>query len=800
MILRLHLIICSFFLLGMCNAQQGKRGAVENPEDNDIQPVNTYAIIIGISDYKVVPHLQYAHKDAKAFEAFLLSDAGGKVPKSNIETFINERATRTNVGDAISIVRSKAKPHDRVYFFFAGHGDMEDLKQAENGLLLLYNSPNGNYFGMTDDVLQILNLKMYLSPLAEQGIEMVFIIDACHSGNLTGGIAGVRQTGLALMGSWGREYKILSCQPAQLSLESEAYGGGRGLFSLEFEEGVKGLADADSNGMVSMFELQSYVQANVAKFSENKQIPLITGDLSKSFFKVDPKILAELKKQKAKNYPMLAPVNTKGSLDKYLDSLDPFFKKIYFSFNQNLIDKKLVWPIDTNAFKVISMRRELAAALTNRFNIIVEPQLKGEPSYATRDECYYAAMELDSCLQLLGSQHYMYPNLKARKLYMNAMAITWGLDETQYNIGLKPQVEKSIQLLEESEKLEPNVSYTLSALGTRYIFVYEYDKAFQSFQKFLDLRPKDFYAKYSLALLFTKLKQYDKAIDLLKKLIIERTDFLGLHTMLFDAYVKNNNVKEALAYARHIKTSVDVLTGNFCIGLLYAQTAKVDSAVYYYKKCGQILPNCTVCYNNIGVVYFVNNKIDSATKYFKLARLSDTADAFPHFNLATIDARNADYSAAINGFSRSLELSPSFKEGFVNHLDLYFNKQYTNTSTKAFHDFSFTTFNFDMQYLNYTSILYCILRDTANTYKEGVLDKIFVLMHNYKNHDVFTWYHNACYKALKNDKNAALESIQKALELGFGSYYMLTNDRDLALIQNTSEFKTLLHKYFPDGK
>lgn len=83
----------------------------------DWQKGDTYGIIIGISDYKVVPDLQFAHKDAQAFEEFLLSDAGGKVPRVNVETFLNENATRNNVADAISIIARKAKSGDRVYFF-----------------------------------------------------------------------------------------------------------------------------------------------------------------------------------------------------------------------------------------------------------------------------------------------------------------------------------------------------------------------------------------------------------------------------------------------------------------------------------------------------------------------------------------------------------------------------------------------------------------------------------------------------------------------------------------------------------
>lgn len=801
------LIIFSF----NANSQQGVRGVSETATDVKDQVGNTYAIIIGLSDYKQVEDLKFAHRDAQAFENFLLSEAGGKIPKENIETFLNERATRINVGDAISQVARKAKPKDRIYFFFAGHGDMEDLTQIENGLLLLYNSPNGNYFGMNDDVLEIITLKRYLSPLTQKGVEMMFIVDACHSGNLNGGVEGIKQTGQALLSSWGKEYKILSCQPDQLSLEGEEWGGGRGLFSLQFEEGLKGLADADNNGVISMFELQSYVQANVAKYSEYKQIPVITGDLSKAFFRVDPAVLATLKKEKSGSYPKLSSVNSKGNIEKSMDSVLPAYRKIFQSFNKNLNDKKLVWPKDTNALydyrlftrrypnheQVQIMRRNLAAALTERFNAIVEPQLKGETSYSTKDECYYAAMELDSCLQLLGTQHYMFENLKARKLYMDAMAITWALDESEYNISLKPVVQRSVSLLEESVKLEPNAAYTLSALGTRYFFLYDYEKAFRSFQKFLDLRPKDLYAKYSLALVYMKLKEYDKAIELFKIMIAEKPEIADLHAQLFDAYFSSGQLKQALDYSRKITASVDSLTGYFSTGIYYSKTGNVDSAVFYYSKSAGLLPNCTVCYNNIGQVYYVNNMVDSARKYFALANSLDTTDAFPYFNLATIDAKEKNFRKAIQGFVKSIDYAPSFKEAFVNHLDLYFNKSYSPGDKKSFGEFTGKTYIFDIQYLGYSSILYSILRDTGNVYREGVFEDVFERMWNYKDLEVFTWYHHACYRALKNDKSGALESLEKALKAGFGSYYMILHDMDLKLINGTPEFKNMLARYFP---
>jgi tetratricopeptide (TPR) repeat protein len=560
-----------------------------------------------------------------------------------------------------------------------------------------------------------------------------------------------------------------------------------------------------------MAELQMYLQINVTKYSDSKQLPSISGDPTKPFTKVNPAILAALKEEKAKQRPTLPPVTPKGTEEKYIDTLDDSGKHLYFSYKKNITDKKLIWPRDTNALKDYRdfvkrypdnelaplMRRNLAAALNERFDSIVSPLLKDQTSYSTRDECYYAAAELDSCLHLLGEQHYMYPNLKARKLFMDAMALTWAITETEYNISRKPDVEKSIKLLEESEILEPNAAYTVSALGTRYFFVYEYDKAFAEFQKYLDLRPNDFYSQYSMGLLYKKLKQFDKAEVLFKKLIQERPDNVALHSELFETYFKGGRFPEALSCARHILSSVDKLTGLFTLGIYYSQRDNIDSAVYYYHRTIELSGGLDIVNNNIGHIYFVHGQIDSARHYFNLALASDSTNAFPHFNLATIDAVNGDYRKAINGFARSIDYAHSFTEAFVTHLELYFNKTYTVTDNKLYKEFQAKSYQFDLQYVGYLSVLYCCIRDTSLLYNTKVFDYVFPQMFHYKDNDVLTWYHHACYKAIIKDKKTALESLEKSLKLGFGNYFMLTSDNDLAFIRDTPEFKALLHQYFP---
>ena len=800
--------------LQKAQAQPDERGGVTRA-DTVIAGGKTFAIIIGISDYKLVPDLQYAHKDAQAFEDFLLSDAGGKVPRANVETFLNEQAVRSNVGDAISVIARKAKPGDRVWFFFAGHGDMEDLTQIENGLLLLHNSPNGNYFGMNDDVLEILDLKRYLSPLAQKGIEMIFIVDACHSGNLNGGVQGVQQTASALASSWGREYKILSCQPNQLSLESAEWGGGRGLFSIQMEEGIKGLADTDNDGKITMFELQSYIQANVAKFSEFKQIPLITGDLSKSFFKVNPGILATLKKEKALNYPLLAKANTKGIEDKFVDSLSPEGKKIWFSYKENISKMKLIWPRDTNALRdyrlfakrfpdnqlVSIMRRNLASALNSRFDSIVSPLLRGETSYSTRDVCYYAAVELDSCMSLLGEQHYMFQNLKARKLYMNAMSDTWALGENEYNYTWRPTVERATKLLEESAALEPNASYTLQALGLHYYYLYEYEKANTAFSKYLELRPYDIFAKQSLGGMYLKLKQYEKAEAIFLSLMEKFPQYsFNYKAQLFDIYLKwEKNGKVLEMVNSMLATPAEKPYGLFYKGLYFARQNNQDSTVYYYREAEKTLGGQNIlCVNNIGHTYFVHNQIDSARKYFEKVLEIDSTYTFGHFNMGVIEEIEGNSQAAIFSFLKAIQNAPGTVEGYVTNLPLYFGKKFDTSDKTASEDFKKQMFTYNMQYLSYLSILYVYIRVPGLIDSSRQVNYLFDQMAQYKQHDMLTWYHKACYYSMKKDKKLALASLLQALDLGFGSLYQIKYDHDLDFIRDTPEFAVILKKYFPD--
>ena len=89
---------------------------------------NTYAVVVGISDYqdKEIPDLRFADKDAEAFANFLRSPAGGALDGDHIQVLTNTQATAGRIAEALDALIEKAKKDDQVIIYFSGHGDVEE--------------------------------------------------------------------------------------------------------------------------------------------------------------------------------------------------------------------------------------------------------------------------------------------------------------------------------------------------------------------------------------------------------------------------------------------------------------------------------------------------------------------------------------------------------------------------------------------------------------------------------------------------------------------------------------------------
>ncbi|MFZ1785812.1 MAG: caspase family protein [Ferruginibacter sp.] len=246
---------------------------------------NTYAVVIGIASYldPDIPALSFSNKDATVFADFLMSASGGSVPKQNIKLLTDSMATIGEVDKAMRWLLNSCQEGDKVYFYFSGHGEMENATMSKNGYLICYNTPSVAfvYMGLSIDYLNDVANTLSVQTKAK----VVMITDACHSGKMAGDkFRGNFFVGEQLMLKKANEIRMTSSQADQLSNENVDWGGGRGVFSYYLINGMQGgLADANQDGTVSLGELKAYLEHSMAndlilRNEGDIQTPVINGN------------------------------------------------------------------------------------------------------------------------------------------------------------------------------------------------------------------------------------------------------------------------------------------------------------------------------------------------------------------------------------------------------------------------------------------------------------------------------------------------------------------------------------------
>jgi protein O-mannosyl-transferase len=318
--LPLALLLTATVLFG-----QQKSAAPLTPASKTTDQRATWAVVIGISDYQDpdIPDLRFAHRDAEAFANFLRSPAGGSLSGDQLQVLTNQNATAGRIAEALDALLEQTKEGDQVIIYFSGHGDVERKTVSQPGFLLCWDAPSRVYMG--GGTYSLAYLQEIVSTLSTQNLAKVTVItDACHAGKLAGSqIGGAQLTAANLARQFANEVKILSCQPGELSLEGEQWGGGRGVFSYHLVEGLFGLADRNGDGIVSVGEMDRYLEDNVTtEAAPQSQVPMLLGNKTERLATVDGAVLAV---QEKRFFP--APSGTpagpesSGSADEYFAQL-----------------------------------------------------------------------------------------------------------------------------------------------------------------------------------------------------------------------------------------------------------------------------------------------------------------------------------------------------------------------------------------------------------------------------------------------------------------------------------------------
>lgn len=528
---------------------------------------NTYALVIGISDYenKGIPALKFAHRDAIEFAKYLQSKAGGSVAPENIKLLTNEQATLAAIDMAMNWLEDNAEKNDLVYFYFAGHGDKETDKIVNRGYLLSYNSPPNNY---RDNALEIDALNEMANTLSvKSGAKVILITDACHSGDLAGkSIRGSYLVAEQLRIARASETRITSCAADQLSFEDERWGGGRGVFSYYLVNGLKGMAVSDNTSVITLKDIRQYMDSSFASDPilagfrpKQDQRPFIAGDSNFTLAVVDRQVQMALKKQASPQLlvgsSLMKPLGIQPQqyLFNFLQQNNPeevidFFqldglsnKDIPFVLLHNLAArpgtqgyrdtlKRLEEILRGDSARLQDFNNKLVVLIHDRGEKMINLYLAGDEAEMERRRYYNSSSNgydvypkmFSVASKLIPPNYYLYPVLQVDQHYFAGVVARL---KAPVVVDPKPWLELAMSEQKKAVALAGDAAYIQNELGILYLLRKEYTTAEKYFIYASQLAPEWVIPPANLIALYGVRQEFQKAIEYAGKANALQKDF-----------------------------------------------------------------------------------------------------------------------------------------------------------------------------------------------------------------------------------------------------------------------------------
>ncbi len=232
---------------------------------------DSWAVVVGINQYKNWPHLSYAVADAKAVREILVRKYG--FAADHVVELYDQQATRENIvaalGDSLADGRKVARD-DRVFVFFAGHGATRQLPSGRSqGYLIPVDADAKSFQSQAISMTSFQDISD-----AIPAKHVFFVMDACYSGlALTRGggpVAGdrtqflqeiTRRPAREVMTAGGADEQVADNGP-----------NGHSIFTWTLLQGLEGKADLDGDGAITATELAAYTTPAVSSLS--RQTPV----------------------------------------------------------------------------------------------------------------------------------------------------------------------------------------------------------------------------------------------------------------------------------------------------------------------------------------------------------------------------------------------------------------------------------------------------------------------------------------------------------------------------------------------
>ena len=261
---------------------------VDTPRVTGLRNPDAVAVIVGISKYENVnvPQVDYARRDAEAIKAYLVKTLG--YDDGRIITLYDEGAGLDKLQSAFRTkIRNMVVPgKSDVFVYYSGHG-VPDVNSKEAYLVPYGFDP--------DDVENtgyiVKDLYQQLGKLRARSVTVA--MDSCFSGSSEKG-AIIKNISPVFLRVTNPIFEVknsaLFTASSSTQVSSWYHNKKHGLFTYYFLQGLRGKADADKDGRITVKELEEYVVKNVttqAAKMNRKQTPEVMGDRDRVVVKLN---------------------------------------------------------------------------------------------------------------------------------------------------------------------------------------------------------------------------------------------------------------------------------------------------------------------------------------------------------------------------------------------------------------------------------------------------------------------------------------------------------------------------------
>lgn len=221
-----------------------------------------HVLAVGIGQYpdpEITP-LTYPAKDARDLVVTLTNQLPVVYRSITTQLLIERAASRQQILQGLDGLKQKVEPSDTAVVFLAGHG---------------MNDPAGSYyylpFDAHTDPASMLSGADLQAALRNISGKVILMIDTCHSGGVGG-----RRSITRLINDLANENKVVvfaASTGSETSRESPSWRNGA--FTKALIEGLRGVADYEEDGKLTLSELETWVGVRVRGLTSGEQTPTL---------------------------------------------------------------------------------------------------------------------------------------------------------------------------------------------------------------------------------------------------------------------------------------------------------------------------------------------------------------------------------------------------------------------------------------------------------------------------------------------------------------------------------------------